>query len=107
MAKTVGTHTNLMLQARRMQGQIKSLQDNLENVEFEGGAGGGLVKIVVDGRQKVKKVEISPEAFNPEDPSELSDLVMAAVNMAITASQDASQREMRKITGGISLPGLF
>lgn len=107
MAKTVGTHTNLMLQARRMQGQIKSLQENLETAEFEGGAGGGLVKIVVDGRQKVKKVEIAADAFNPDDPGELSDLVMAAINMAITASQEASQREMRKITGGISLPGLY
>ena len=107
MVKSVGTHTNLMLQARRMQGQIKSLQENLETAAFEGGAGGGLVKVVVDGRQKVKKVEISPDAFNPDDPGELADLVMAAVNMAITASQEASQREMRKITGGINLPGLF
>jgi len=61
----------------------------------------------VDGRQKLKKLKINPEAINPEDLDELSDLILAATNMAVTDSQENSQAEMKKITGGIHLPGLF
>jgi nucleoid-associated protein EbfC len=104
MAK--GGHANIMLQARRMQGQIKQLQEQLRELEFEGAAGGGLVKVRVDGRQKIRAIDIVPEAVNPDDLGELSDLIMAALNMAIAASQDNSQSEMKKITGGIHLPGL-
>ncbi|MFN3198563.1 MAG: YbaB/EbfC family nucleoid-associated protein [Bradymonadia bacterium] len=107
MAKTRGGAGNIMLQAQRMQGQIKQLQEVLAEKEFEGSAGGSLVKVVVDGRQKVKRIEITPEAINPDDLDEVADLVTAAVNMAVSASQEHSQTEMRKITGGISLPGLF
>ena len=98
---------NIMLQARRMQSQIKQLQDQLEEQCFEGAAGGGLVKVSVSGRQKVQKIEITEEAINPEDLDELADLLTAALNMALTASQETSQGEMKKITGGLNLPGLF
>lgn len=98
---------NIMLQARRMQGQIKGLQDQLAELTFEGAAGGGLVKVVVNGRQKVNSIEITPEAINPDDLPELADLLVAALNMALVASQENSQAEMKKITGGINLPGLF
>lgn len=106
MAKP-GGYGNIMLQARRMQGQIKQLQEQLAEQHFEGSAGGGLVKVVVDGRQKVSRIEITPEAINPDDLEELADLLTAAANMAIAASQEHSQAEMKKITGGIHLPGLF
>jgi DNA-binding YbaB/EbfC family protein len=102
-----GGYGNIMLQARRMQGQIKQLQDALSEETFEGSAGGGLVKVVVDGRQKIKRIEINPEAINPDDLGELSDLLLAAANMAIGTSQEHSQAEMKKITGGLHLPGLF
>lgn len=105
MAK--GGYGNIMLQAKRMQGQIKTLQDALAEQTFEGAAGGGLVKVVVDGRQKVQKIDITPEALDPDDLDEVADLLAAALNMAITASQENSQSEMKKITGGIHLPGLF
>ncbi|MCB9534832.1 MAG: YbaB/EbfC family nucleoid-associated protein [Myxococcales bacterium] len=106
MAKPGGTG-NIMLQARRMQGQIKVLQEQLTELTFAGHAGGDLVKVEVDGRQKIKKIDITPEAINPDDLDELADLLTAALNMAITASQENSQAEMKKITGGIHLPGLF
>lgn len=105
MAK--GGYGNIMLQAKRMQGQIKGLQDVLAEQTFEGAAGGGLVKVVVDGRQRVQKIDITPEALNPDDLDEVADLLTAALNMAIVASQEHSQAEMKKITGGIHLPGLF
>ena len=111
---------NIMLQAKRMQGQIKSLQDTLETQSYKGGAGGGLVSVAVDGRQKITKIEITPQALDAEAISQegfeealgvsledLSALLTAALNQALTASQETSQAEMRKITGGINLPGLF
>lgn len=102
-----GGQGNIMLQARRMQSQIKKLQEELAELEFEGAAGGGLVKVIVNGRQNVNKIEITPEAINPDDLDELADLLTAATNMALTESQEHSQAEMKKITGGINLPGLF
>ena len=98
---------NIMLQARKMQGQIKQLQDQLDERTFEGAAGGGLVSVVVSGRQEVKQLRITPEAINPDDLAELSDLLIAALNMALTESRETSQGEMKKITGGVNLPGLF
>ena len=98
---------NLMLQARRMQSQIQNLQEELTEMSFEGAAGGGLVTVTADGRQRVKKVVINPEAIDPEDLGELADLVTAAVNMAIQASITHSKSEMKKITGGLYLPGLM
>ena len=62
------------------------------------------MQVKVDGRQTVKSIEINPEAINPDDLAELSDLVVAAVNMALADSKETSQTEMRKITGGLSLP---
>ena len=82
---------NIMLQARRMQSQIKQLQEQLEEQSFEGAAGGGLVKVSVSGRQKVQKIEITEEAINPDDLGELADLLTAALNMALSASRDTSQ----------------
>lgn len=111
---------NIMLQAKRMQGQIKTLQEELQSLDFKGGAGGGLVNVVVDGRQKIKLIEINPQALNEELISqagfeealgvsleELTALLGAALNQAISSSQENSQGEMKKITGGIHLPGLF
>jgi DNA-binding YbaB/EbfC family protein len=97
---------NLMLQARRMQSQIQQLQESLSELRFEGAAGGGLVTVVADGRQRVHKITINPDAIDTSDLGELSDLVTAATNMAIQASLTHSKAEMRKITGGLSLPGL-
>jgi nucleoid-associated protein EbfC len=98
---------NLMLQARRMQSQIQQLQEVLAETMFEGGAGGGLVQVHVDGRQKIHKIEISPEAIDPEDLGELADLVTAAVNMAVQSSLTHSKAEMKKITGGLQIPGVL
>ena len=82
---------NIMLQARRMQSQIQQLQEELSEQTFEGGAGGGLVKVIADGRQKIKKIDINPDAIDPDDLGELADLVTAAVNMAVQASLSHSK----------------
>ena len=72
---------------------------------MEASSGGGAVKVVIDGQQKVRSVEISPEVV-AEDVELLQDLVMAAVNEAITKSQELASKHLSSLTGGLNIPGL-
>ncbi len=97
----------MMKQVQKMQQQMKKMQEELEERTIEATAGGGAVKVVVNGKQEVLSIEISPEAVDPEDVEMLQDMVLAAVNEAIQKSQEMVQTEMQKITGGLNIPGLF
>jgi hypothetical protein len=70
-------------------------------------AGGGAIKIVINGHQKFQSITISPEVINPEDADFLQDLVLAACNEAIQKSQELASQHMGKLTGGIKIPGLM
>ena len=94
----------MMKQAQKLQQDMARLQEELEAREYEATAGGGAVKAVVCGK-KLKTLEISPDAVDPEDVEMLCDLVLAAVNEALTQAEETSAREMQKLTGG--MPGLF
>ena len=83
------------------------LQEELDAREYTATAGGGAVTAVVDGKHKVKSLEIKPEVVDPEDVEMLADLVAAAVNEAIRQAVETSETEMAKITGGAGLPGMF
>ena len=94
-------------QAQQMQAQlqkIQELQDELETMTAEGTAGGGVVKIVMTGKQTVESVEIDPEAL--EDVELLQDLIAAAFNDAINKTQELASAKMGSITGGLNIPGL-
>ncbi len=94
-------------QAQQMQAQlqkIQELQDELETMTAEGTAGGGVVKIVMTGKQTVESVEIDPEAM--EDVELLQDLIAAAFNDAISKTQEIAAAKMGSITGGLNIPGL-
>ena len=94
-------------QAQQMQAQlqkIKELQDELETMTAEGTAGGGVVKVVMTGKQTIESVEIDPEAL--EDVELLQDLVAAAFNDAISKTQELAAAKMGSITGGLNIPGL-
>jgi hypothetical protein len=73
----------------------------------EGSSGGGMVNILMNGKQEILSVRIDPEVVNREDIEMLQDLMTAAVNEAIRKSHEMMQEEMKKITGGLSIPGLF
>ena len=90
-----------------MQEDMARLQEELDAREYTTTVGGGAVTAVVDGKHKVKSLEIKPEVVDPEDVEMLADLVMAAVNEGIRQAVDTSQTEMGKITGGAGIPGLF
>ncbi len=99
---------NAMLkQAQKMQDEITALQADLEQREFTGTAGGGVVEVTINGKRNVLKLDIKPEVVDPEDVETLQDLVMAAFNQAVANLDEVSDTEMQKLTGGVSFPGLF
>jgi DNA-binding YbaB/EbfC family protein len=97
----------LFKQAQSMQRNLLKLREEMKERIVEGAAGGGLVTAFTNGNGELVKVTIKAEAVDPDDVAMLEDLVVAAVAKAQEASQALQQAEMSKVTGGMSLPGLF
>jgi DNA-binding YbaB/EbfC family protein len=97
----------ILRQAQQMQESLARLQEELAGKTVEASAGGGMVTVVVNGRQEVVSVRIEKEVVSPGDVELLQDLVAGAVNEAISRSRKMMAEEMTKITGGMNLPGLF
>lgn len=93
-------------QAKELQLKLVKAQEELGNMTLEASSGGGAVKVVINGQQKVQSVKISPEVVNPDDVELLEDLVLTAVSEAITRSQEAAAERMEGLTGGLQIPGL-
>lgn len=98
---------NLMKQAQQMQAKLAGVQKELEAREFEGSAGGGMVKVVVSGKQQVLSVRVNPECLSQEDSEMLEDMIKSATNEALEASSSTVSSAMSKITGGLNIPGMF
>ncbi len=97
----------LMQQAQKMQQELASAQAELAEQEFEGSAGGGVVKATVRGSGEVVRVDIDPSVIDPDDAEMLGDLVTAAVNAALSTVGDAAQDQLGDVTGGLDLGGLL
>ncbi len=97
----------MIKQAQRMQDQITELQEDIEEREFSATAGGGAVEVTVTGKKTIKALSIKPEVVDPEDIDMLQDLIISAINEAVNNVEATTEEEMSKITGGVSLPGLF
>jgi nucleoid-associated protein EbfC len=97
---------NIMKQAKKMQEKIGQLQQELEKRTIEAQAGGGMVKVVVNGKFEIISLKIEKEVVNPEDLEMLQDLIVAAVNEGVRKAQEMTSQEMAKITGGLSIPGM-
>ena len=97
---------SILRQAQQLQAKLAKAQEELGNMTVEATSGGGAVKVVIDGHQKVHSVEISPEAVEAGDVELLQDLVIAAVNEAITKSQELVNKRLGSLTGGLNIPGL-
>ena len=98
---------NLIRQAQELQQRLAKAQEALEKETVEGSAGGGAVKVVVNGKQKAQSVKIAAEAVDPQDVAILEDLVLAAVNDAMDKAQELAAKRMSAITGGMKIPGLM
>ena len=98
---------SMMKQVQKMQEDMTALQEELETREYEVSAGGGMVSVKINGKREVLAIDIKPEIVDPDDIETLSDVITAAVNEAIKKVDSTSEAEMSKITGGISMPGMF
>lgn len=97
----------MIKQAQKMQDQITELQEDIEAREFSATAGGGAVEVVINGKKNIQSLTIKPEVVDPADIEMLQDLIISAVNEAVNNVETTTENEMSKITGGVSLPGLF
>ncbi|BBA37295.1 uncharacterized protein family UPF0133 [Methylocaldum marinum] len=97
---------NLMQQAQKMQENLQKAQEELAAMEIQGESGGGLVRVVMNGKKEVKKVSID-ESLVKDDRDMLEDLVAAAVNDAVNRVNRLKQEKMSALTGGIELPAGF
>ena len=94
----------MMKQAQKMQQDLLKMQEEMESKEYEASAGGGVITAVVSGKRELVRVNIDPEAVDPDDVEMLQDLVLAAVNEVLRKVEETSSAEMGKITGGLNLP---
>ena len=102
-----GNMNQMLKQAQKMQEDMATLQEDLEQREYTASSGGGLIEVTVTGKHELKSLKIKPEAVDPEDVEMLEDLITVAVNEAIGNAMKASEEEMGAITGGLNLPGMF
>ena len=107
MGRGPGNMQSMLRQAQKMQEDMAKLQEELDAREYTARSGGGAVTAVVDGKHRLKTLEIQPEVVDPEDTEMLADLVIAAVNEAVRQAAETSEAEMSKVTGGMNLPGTF
>ena len=95
---------NVMKQAQKLQAKMLKMQEELAEKTVETTAGGGMIKVVANGRNQILAVQIEKEAVDPEDVEMLQDLILAAVNDALAKAQEMVAAEMGKLTGGFNLP---
>ncbi|VAW41768.1 Nucleoid-associated protein YaaK [hydrothermal vent metagenome] len=98
---------DLMKHARQFQEKLAQVQEELAARMVTGTAGGGMVTVTVNGRGELVGLAIEPEVIDPDDRQMLQDLVIAAVNDGLRKAKDLGRNEMSKLTGGMTIPGLF
>ena len=97
---------NLAKMAQQMQADMARVESELQALQVEGSAGGGVVKAVVTGKRDLVSVMIDPSAVDPDDVDMLQDLVVAAVTDALQQARRAEEERLARVTGGLRIPGL-
>ncbi len=103
----MGNLQGLLKQAQKMQKDLEEIQAKAEVQQFESSSGGGAVKAVVNGKMQLVELVISPELVAANDADMLRDTLMAALNDSLAKAQAHMKDAMGKVTGGMSLPGMF
>ncbi|MBE6572612.1 MAG: YbaB/EbfC family nucleoid-associated protein [Ruminococcaceae bacterium] len=98
---------SMIRQAQKMQEDMEKAQAELDEKEYETQAGGGAVKVKINGKKEILAIEISPDIVDPDDIETLSDVITAAVNEAIKTVENTNAETMNKITGSLNVPGMF
>lgn len=105
-ASRPGGRPDIRQQIMRLQEQMLQTQESLGEETVTATAGGGVVKVVVTGQQRVQAITIDPEVVNPDDVEMLQDLIVAAINEATRKSQELASSRLSALTGGLKIPGL-
>lgn len=103
----VGNLQQIAKQAQKMQQDMETLTEELEQKEYSATSGGNAVKVVATGKMEVKSIEIEPEVVDKDDVEMLSDLIKAAVNEALRTATEDKNKSMEQISGGFNMPGMF
>ena len=98
---------SMLNQARQLKAKLDQTQKELEKSEIEVESGKGAVKVIVNGQQKILSIKISPEVIDPDKPEQLEQLVLKAVSDAQEKSQKVAAKQLKGLTGGLKIPGLF
>lgn len=98
---------SLLKQAQKLQSQVSQIQAELGGRRVEATAGGGMVTAIVNGRQELVEIRIDPQVVDPDDVEILEDLVVAAVTEAMSRASELAAEEMKRLTGGLPIPGLL
>ncbi len=107
MFKELGNMANLLKQAQQIREDLGRVQEELKQKVVEGTAGGGMVRVKVNGQQEVVSVQIEKEVVDADEVEMLEDLVKAAATQALSKSKEAAKEEVMKLTGGLNIPGLL
>ncbi|TFZ39380.1 YbaB/EbfC family nucleoid-associated protein [Soehngenia longivitae] len=102
-----GNMNNMMKQMQKMQKKMEEVQAKIDAEEIEATAGGGAIKVVVNGKREILSIDIDKDVVDPEDVEMLQDLIVAAVNEALRKAEEFAAKEMQSVTGGMNIPGLF
>jgi DNA-binding YbaB/EbfC family protein len=95
---------DMMKQASNLQKQMQEAQESIAAIEAEGHAGGGLVKVIINGKGYARRVEIDPKLFAEDEKEVLEDLIAAAINDAKSKVEEESAAKMKELTSGLPLP---
>jgi DNA-binding YbaB/EbfC family protein len=96
----------IMKQAQQIQSKMAKLQEDLGDRTVESSSGGGMVTVIANGRQEILSIEIDREVIDPDESEMLQDLIIAAVNDALSRARDMMNEEMGKLTKGMNIPGM-
>lgn len=99
--------SSVVKRAQQMQEKMEEVQAEVEAKEVTATAGGGMVTVKANGKKEILSIDISPEVIDPEDPETLQDLILVAVNDAVSQAEEMMAESMGEITGGLNIPGLF
>ncbi len=97
---------SMLNQARELKSKLDKAQKELGSTIVEVDSGKGAVKVIINGKQKIQSIKISPEVIDPDKAEQLEKLVLKAVSEAIAKSQKLAAKQLGKLTGGLKIPGL-
>jgi len=105
--KGMGNMGNMMKQMQKMQKKMIKAQEEILETEFEATSGGGMVKVVANGKREILDIEINEEVVDPDDVEMLQDLIIAAVNDVMKQIEAKTEETMGQFTKGLNVPGMF